>query len=521
MTTKLLLTAAVWIGAASSLWAQETPFCALIGREWSDYALGAALASNGDLLLTGATYSYGLNKQDLYVLRVSPSGSIRWARRIGGWDIDVGKGITETPDGDVVAAGYMRVFPRGDLDMLITRWDAAGQLKWSVLVGDSSHEEAYDVVATADGGVVVVGRTLSFGQNGDVYVVKLDAEGHFLWSRIIGSSGDEWADAIVEAANGDLVVAGVTTSYGQGWDVFLIRLDPTGNVRWMKGIGTSGYERAMDLAATHDGGFALAGLKSNRLYVLKVDSAAQLLWEKSIGGAGNTIGHSIVETPDGGLIVAGVIGSYDAGMNAYVVKLDYTGQLLWTRALGGADDDLAYEVVQLPSGTLAVVGQTLSFGATGADIFLATLGPDGNGCCSLDTDGQSQDENSTVFVLDSIHVLRDSGWVIPFNGVLQSGAQIRFVCGEEPAAWSPPESINRQCIIRSEPEFLAVFCPTGITHRQAILSTIDGRPVAQCTLTNGVCKLNIASLPGGVYWLRIDGMLLKEFVSIEHSTVPK
>ena len=86
-----------------------------------------------------------------------------------------------------------------------------------------------------------------------------------------------------------------------------------------------------------------------------------LVWERTFGGAENDGAWSVAALADGGLAVAGYTESKGAGeRDAWVLRLDGAGNVVWERTFGGAEDDRAFSVVALSNGDLAVAGQTSS-----------------------------------------------------------------------------------------------------------------------------------------------------------------
>ena len=119
-----------------------------------------------------------------------------------------------------------------------------------------------------------------------------------------------------------------------------------------------------------------------------MDLAGTVQWTRTIGGAGSDLGYDIITTTDGGYAIAGSTNSFGAGGNdCYVVKLDATGNLQWTRTMGGTGDDQAYSIIQTTAGGYAIAGSTNSFGAGADDIYLIILDGSGNSCCSLVSGG--------------------------------------------------------------------------------------------------------------------------------------
>jgi hypothetical protein len=193
------------------------------------------------------------------------------------------------------------------------------------------------VIQTSDGGYAAAGFTSSWGAGGkDIYIVKTDSAGKMVWQQVIGGAGDEFAYGIVQNSNGEYYAAGYTNSFGAGnIDVYLIKLNSSGDILWTKTYGGNQADNAKAILLTSTGDIVLAGATasfgagSNDIYLLKVDSSGNLLWSKTIGRSSNDYATAISLVHDGGFILGGYTDGYGAN-NGYVVRTDSTGDTLWT-----------------------------------------------------------------------------------------------------------------------------------------------------------------------------------------------
>ena len=258
---------------------------------------------------------------------------------------------------------------------------------WTKTYGGTGNEDAYAVQQTTDGGYIVAGLTFSFGAgDADAYLIKTDANGNTLWTKTFGGTGYDTANAVRQTADGGYIVAGYTQSFGAGnGDVYLIKTDANGNTLWTKTFGGTGWDLAYAVQQTTDGGYIVAGLTlsfgagASDVYLIKTDANGNTLWTKTFGGTAVDYATAVQQTMDGGYIVAGITNSFGAGnADAYLIKADTNGNTLWTKTFGGTDYDTAYAVRQTADGGYIVAGGTVSFGAGTGDMYLIKTDASGN-----------------------------------------------------------------------------------------------------------------------------------------------
>ncbi len=293
------------------------------------------------------------------------TGPGSFAKLFGGPGTEVGNSVRELPGGGYIVVGYTSSFGAGEEDVYLVRTDRAGDTLWTRAIGGPGADFGWDVRATGDGGFIIVGFTNSFGAgNNDVYLVRTDAEGTVRWTRTYGGPGDELAWAFHGTADGGYVIAAQTTSYGAGErDLYLIRIDAGGDTVWTRTLGGPGVDRVFGTEPTSDGGSVFAGITSNGAAgpldatLVRVDSAGDVVWAHSYGGEGTDIGHSVAPAPDGGFLLVGYTDSFGSGANdIYLVRTDGTGAVVWTRTLGDAGDDRAMMGTPMTGGGYAIAG---------------------------------------------------------------------------------------------------------------------------------------------------------------------
>jgi len=252
----------------------------------------------------------------------------------------------------------------------------------------------YSVQQTQDGGYIVTGTTNSAG-NGDIWLIKTDASGAPLWIRTFGGTGSEEGNAVQQTSDGGYVIAGYTFSFGHGGsDLWLVKTDASGDTLWTRAFGGTRNDFGYSVQETRDSGYIVAGNVGyygpggGDLWLVKTDASGDTLWTRTVGGTNDDAGYSVWQTLDNGYIVAGRTYSFGPGSptypNVWLLRTDASGDTLWTRVYGGDSGDWARSVQQTQDGGYIVGGVTASFGAGNYDVYL--IKTDGDGNVGVETD---------------------------------------------------------------------------------------------------------------------------------------
>jgi hypothetical protein len=317
-----------------------------------------------------------------------------WTRAYGGEWTDHGQCIRQTSDGGFVIAGYSDSFSPGvaDYNFYLIKTDVNGDSVWQRVYGGTGDDRAQCVRQSRDGGYILAGYTTSFGQGGaDVYLVKTDANGILIWTRTYGGSGHDEAQSVWQTTDDGFIVAGYTASFGSGgYDVYLIRTDANGDTTgggWARTYGGPEDDCAYSAQQTLDGGYIVAGRTRSfgagidDVYLTKTDAAGAATWTRTYGGTGDDQGFSVQQTlPDSGYIITGFTALSDISMHdIYLVRTKANGDTLWTRSFGGQRYDQGNSVQQTSDGGYVIGGYSDSFGEDLDDYDLYLLRTGRNG----------------------------------------------------------------------------------------------------------------------------------------------
>lgn len=232
--------------------------------------------------------------------------------------------------------------------VVVTAGIASAELEtvWSSTYGGSAADGFRQAIPTADGGFIAAGYTYSFGAGDvDVFVVKTDADGDTLWMRAYGGNSLDYGHGVCETADGGFIAAGYTMSCGAGReDVYILRLDASGDTLWTRTYGGSGLDEARAVCLTSDGYIIVAGQTESfgsgesDVYLLKIDAYGDTVWARTIGGADSDWAEGVCELADGCYGLSGTTGSFNNSRDTYVAKVDPLGNILWHFNYGDIGD---------------------------------------------------------------------------------------------------------------------------------------------------------------------------------------
>ena len=187
------------------------------GNSQEERGEGLVQLSDSSYVIVGSTSSFGDLSTNLLLLKTDSLGNPIWTKIYGGNNVDAGMEIIKTSDGNLAMVGYTNSTGAGGYDVYFIKTDVHGTVLLSKSYGGADWDLGYSLAETSDGGFVLTGETYSSGAgSNDLFVLKIDASGDSVWSKEFGGIGNEIGWSIDEASNGDLIVAGETSSSGAG-----------------------------------------------------------------------------------------------------------------------------------------------------------------------------------------------------------------------------------------------------------------------------------------------------------------
>lgn len=318
---------------------------------------------------------------DLWVTKLDRCGNIQWQRVWGGTGYESARDIEQTSDGGYIVLGETNSTDGGVVagfggtkDIWLLKLDAAGTLQWQKRYGGSGLDIGNHLQILGDGSFLIAASSSSndgdiqgnHGTGGytDGVIMRINATGGLVWSKCFGGSkNEELLD--FEILNNRIYLGGYANSTDgdippsqKNYDVWLLAIDLNGNKIYSKVYGGAQNDVAYSMTLARDGSLTFAGYTTSNdgdvsgakgsqdYWVVNIGTDGKLNWQKVLGGSDAEYANNILTDTDGGFLIGGISYSSDGDITAamgegdyWVVKLDATGNVLWTENRGGGTND--------------------------------------------------------------------------------------------------------------------------------------------------------------------------------------
>jgi len=359
------------------------------------------VSSDGGFISTGFTHSFGSGGQDVYVIKFDVDGNKEWDKTYGGATDDRGYSITQTLDNGYVICGVATSFS-GNGDIYVVKIDSLGNLEWENTYGGPDEEDSYKILQLADSSYMISGITRSYGSGiRDIYLIKIDNTGNLIFSKTYGGNFSDWCNDFILTSTNELIIAGKTMSYGSGsTDAYLIKLDINGNVIWSKVYGLASDDDFRSIIEISSGEYVIGGFTGSSgagqgdAWLVKVDTTGSLIWSNIFGSSSQEVIYSIVTTEDNGFALLGESYSFysTSNNNSLLIKTDSLGNQEWVNIYGGNSRSYGLSLKEINSGFILSGASFLS--ASNENISLI----------KTDTNGFTNCFDSLVSLIQNIYI---------------------------------------------------------------------------------------------------------------------
>ncbi|KPJ71000.1 hypothetical protein AMJ52_09205 [candidate division TA06 bacterium DG_78] len=361
----------------------DTIWTKTYGGDNADIGVSVQHTYEGGYIICGSTESFGTGGYDVWLLKTDSLGDTVWTQTYGSLLNDWGWWVEQTPDSGFIIAGAAKSLGTGPSDLWLIKTDSHGDTTWTKTYGGMGNDYARSVKTTFEGGYIICGASSSFNPHGDcdVYLIKTDSLGDAVWTKTYGDTGEDAGRAVHQTRDYGYIVVGEIQDVNLGdIDVYIIKTDSLGDTLWTKVYGKFYDDKAHSVYENADDNYIITGYTEwpslgSDIWLLKVDITGDTLWVKQYGDTGDEAGGSVFQTTDGGYIICGYSNSYGTAFDAvYVLRADSLGEIVWTKTIGGNNtENRGYSIQSIAQGEYILTGYS-NTNNTSKDVYLVRLG---------------------------------------------------------------------------------------------------------------------------------------------------
>lgn len=264
----------------------------VVGGNGADWPQNATITIDSGVVAVGQSQSYdgdvGINYGywDIWAVKLDSNGNKVWAEVFGAESAEWADEVITTDDGSVLMGGTATNVGIGNIDCdpfnewwgesLIMKFDSDMNLLWQQCYGGGSHELNASITPIETGYYASHyahsndGDLSNSGYHGeaDIWITKLDTSGNFAWGKCYGGSNNEGPDHTFNHLNNDLTFFGTTSSndgdvsgnHSQGSDIWVVKTDSSGTIKWQQCIGGFGNEPDVAVRKISDNTYVIASM---------------------------------------------------------------------------------------------------------------------------------------------------------------------------------------------------------------------------------------------------------------------
>lgn len=328
---------------------------------------------NGKYYIVGTTRKDAKSALDYYVVQLRSNGSVEKEYTFGYPKHDVANQVVVDENGlFVLGAVYDGGYP--NVDMHLVKLANNGEKEWEKYYGTQYQDMGFNIIRTRDGGFAMIGFSNTQEDGGDMYCVKTDDAGEVKWEKLFGPPRVDYGFCLVENDNEEILFGGTENGF----------FNPT-----------------QTEFQTHDAD----------IFIVKTDKNGNKLWSKTYGGDKHDWCKDIIAAPDGGYFVSGSTQSFGAGsFDIFLMKIDENGNELWMKTFGGSAFDYGEKLQMGADGTIFIAGTSASYSLNHKpDHFIIKTDIEGNEIWA-ETFGTDQSEYTTGLVATPDSGVVFTGW---------------------------------------------------------------------------------------------------------------
>lgn len=317
-----------------------------------DWATALAPLSSGSWLLVGATNSWGYGPTTLYVVQVDPSGQSAWHVWKGGWGEDCASAVAVDNAGNIVCTGHTESFdlttgavidptsgkPIEDQNIYLVKITPDGEPDWHHAYGDSLNVERAVGLLVLPDGYLVAGYQIRTGYERDLFLVRTELNGDLRWQKALMSTAIDSVTSTIPTYDGGLAIAGYTRDVSRAdADAAVWKVDADGDLVWHWRLDDTTTSTILcDIAETTGHDLLVTGRSrpqpfsnpdNDELFVARVDADGAGIWQGQYPQTAIREGRGVCESGSGAVFVCGQQKTDNAIM---LCKFLANGTLAWS-----------------------------------------------------------------------------------------------------------------------------------------------------------------------------------------------
>ena len=303
----------------------------------------------------------------------------------------------------------------GNSDYLFIKVDSLGNVLWSKHYGTGKRDLSNSFIKF-ENNYLAAGWLSQDGTIDDVDFVLFDDNGNIVKQKTWGLGHDDEVQSIVKINGDRFVIVGESLSFDftGTTDMYIATLDKNFDISPLTVYYSFEKQVPRKVLFTDDLNLFICGTIFNSYnygFVMKTDTNSNTLWGYRFNGGASINLKGAAELEDGSFVVAGYIsGSQSNGLDLVILKFSNTGNLIFSKRIGGPGDDMANRVILDKNNNLIIVGETTSFGNGGQDAFILKMSDAGDYLSGF-TYGGASDENRPSIVANS----KNNGFTMVLN----------------------------------------------------------------------------------------------------------
>jgi hypothetical protein len=469
--------------------------------QFSSFANSASLTFDKGYIIVGSDHEGTGNNWNVYLIKTDSIGNILWTKTYSTPEMDHGGFVQQTVDSGYIVVGYTISYNLSDTDIFLLKTNSSGDTLWSkrYIEPGIGNNYSFGVEQCQDGGYIFSGTGFLGG-----FLCKTDNSGNIIWTKSF--EGANWLRPVQphQTLDGGYVYTFSRDLPLGNTNIQLIKTDSSGNLSWSKMYDIGGSDRALAVIQTSDGGYIITGtsnltLNANYITLIKTDSLGNVIWAKHFGGSYGDVSFDVVQTSDGGFITAGKTAFGSGSGDAYVVKCDSSGNLLWSKSYSPMANGYGYSIQQTLDYGFIIAG---SGTPSGSVYFIKTDSLGNSGCNQYNV--PTIENTPTIINLTPPTLISNVTFTVDSTSfAVGNGGTMTDFCT---TGIAPNIDINPITIVPNpnSGNFIVSTGDTFINGKIEIFSVVGNAIYSDILNNNSSKSINLFNIPSGIYYIKIS-----------------